>query len=67
MEKEMIKYQPIEVAFSRIKACTGNSDVREMVTKYMTKEQTYTHLLQQVGKGEKKFEDLKQQNEEKRK
>ena len=63
----MLKYHPIEVAFSKIKQCTGNSDVREMVTKYMTKEQTYSHLLQQVGKGEKKFEQLKQENEDKRK
>jgi arginyl-tRNA synthetase len=45
MDKEMEKYHNIEVAFSKIKACTGNSDVREMVTKFMTKEQTYSTLL----------------------
>ena len=45
MEKEMQKYHQIEMAFSKIKGCTGNSDVREMVTKFMTKEQTYAHLL----------------------
>jgi hypothetical protein len=38
-----------------------------MVTKFMTKEQTYSHLIQQVGKGEKYFEELKQANESKRK
>ena len=45
MAKEMQKFQQIEAAFSKIKGCTGNSDVREMVTKFMTKEQTYAHLL----------------------
>jgi hypothetical protein len=34
----MTKYHQIELAFSKIKQCTGNSDVREMVTKFMTKE-----------------------------
>ena len=32
----------------------------------MTKEQTYAHLLQAVGQGEKKYDDLKIQNEEKK-
>jgi leucyl aminopeptidase len=67
MEKEMVKYHGIELAFSKIKGSTGNSDVKEMVTKFMTKEQTYATLLSQVGKGEKRFEELKSKNEEKRK
>jgi hypothetical protein len=66
MEAEMQKSNKIEVAFSKIKGCTGNSDVREMVTKYMTKEQTYAHLLQEVNKNEKKYDDLKVANEAKR-
>ena len=33
----------------------------------MTKEQTYAHLLQAVGQGEKKYDALKEQNEIKRK
>ena len=55
------------MAFSKIKGCTGNSDVREMVTKFMTKEQTYAHLRRSVAKGEKKFDELKADNEVKRK
>ena len=62
----MQHFEQIEVAFSKIKGCTGNSDVREMVTKYMTKEQTYAHLLQEVNKNEKKFDELKAANEVKR-
>jgi len=33
----------------------------------MTKEQTYAHLLQAVGQGEKTYDELKVQNEIKRK
>jgi hypothetical protein len=37
-----------------------------MVTKYMTKEQTYAHLLTEVNRNEKKFDELKASNEIKR-
>lgn len=37
-----------------------------MVHKFMTKEQTYAHLLQAVGQGEKKYDDLKTENEKKK-
>ena len=63
MDKEMIKYQAIEQAFHKIRTCTGNSDVKEMVQKFMTKEQTYAHLLAAVGQGEKKYDSLKEINE----
>ena len=49
MEREMQKYASIEGAFQKIRTATGNSDVKEMVQKFMTKEQTYAHLLQAVG------------------
>ena len=67
MEKEMQKYAAIEGAFQKIRSATGNSDVKEMVQKFMTKEQTYSHLLQAVGQGEKKYDELKEQNEIKKK
>ena len=66
MDKEMIKYQAIEAAFHKIRTCTGNSDVKEMVHKFMSKEQTYSHLLAAVNKGEKKYDSLKETNEMKR-
>ena len=62
----MQKYAAIEHAFQQIRAATGNSDVKEMVHKFMTKEQTYAHLLQAVGQGEKKYDDLKTENEKKK-
>ena len=50
-----------------MRACAGNSDVKEMVMKFLTREQTYTQLLQSVSDNERKYEVLKQDNEEKRK
>ena len=41
MAKEMAKYREIENAFQQIRTCSGNSDVKEMVTKFMTREETY--------------------------
>jgi hypothetical protein len=65
MAKEMARYKEIEDAFQQIRACSGNSDVREMVTKFMTREETYGMLHKQVGHYERKFEWLKEKNEEK--
>ena len=66
MAKEMAKYKEIEDAFQQIRACSGNSDVKEMVTKFMTREETYAQLHKQVGHFERKFEWLRQKNEEKK-
>ena len=63
----MKRYAEIEGAFAKIRTATGNSDVKEMVQKFMTKEQTYAALLQSVGQGEKKYDELKQENEIKKK
>ena len=41
MDHEMKRYSQIEMAFQKIRASTGNSDVKEMVFKFITREQTY--------------------------
>lgn len=61
----MKEYKTIEESFQKIRACSGNSDVREMVTKFMTRDITYVHLLKQVNEKEKKYERLRNLNEEK--
>ena len=53
MESEMKKYQHVEDAFQKIRTSTGNSDVQEMVTKFLTREQTYAQLLTAVNENEK--------------
>ena len=59
MAKEMGKYKEIEDAFQQIRASSGNSDVREMVTKFLSREETYAQLHKQVGHFERKYEWLK--------
>lgn len=42
MNAEMNKYRYIEDAFQKIRTETGYSDVNEIVTKFLTREQTYS-------------------------
>ena len=55
-------YRHIEESFQTIRHQTNNSDVREIVQKFMTKEQTYASLLLAVSQNEQKYDDLKEQN-----
>lgn len=55
-----------EQAFLRIRACAGNDDVKEIVAKFMTREQTYVSLLQSVQNLEKKYDTLKIENLQKK-
>ena len=45
----MAKYRHIEESFQTIRYQTNNSAVREIVQKFMTKEQTYASLLLAVS------------------
>mmetsp|Transcript_14547 Transcript_14547/g.24821 ORF Transcript_14547/g.24821 Transcript_14547/m.24821 type:complete len:325 (-) Transcript_14547:699-1673(-) len=65
MESEMKKYQHVEDAFQKIRTSTGNSDVQEMVTKFLTREQTYAQLLTAVNENEKKLDQLRIENDKK--
>lgn len=62
----MKNFDEIEKAFQQIRASTGNSDVKEMVEKFMYRDNVYAQLLQKVSENEKLYEELKQQNELKR-
>ena len=55
----MKKYGEVEQSFHRIRGASNNSDVKDMVIKFFTKEQTYADLLKQVQINEQKFEELK--------
>lgn len=52
MEREMKAHAQTEQAFKEIRASAGNDDVKEIVHKFMTREQTYISLLQSVTKYE---------------
>ena len=67
MAKEMAHYRHIEESFQKIRAETNNSDVREIVQKFMTKEQTYAHLLMAISQNEQKYDQLRALNAAKQK
>lgn len=64
MENEMRKSTHIDDAFKSIKTATGVNDVQELVSKFLTREQTYSHLLMAVSDSERKIDELKKENEE---
>jgi hypothetical protein len=66
MDREMSKYASIEGAFQKIKQATGNTDVREMVNKFLTREQMYAVLRNEVNEKECEYEKLQQANEVKK-
>ena len=63
MEKEMSKYMFIEDAFQKIRTATGQSDVQEIVSKFLTREQTYNQLLNAVSENENKSDRLREEHE----
>lgn len=65
MESEMKKYHHLEEAFQKIRTSTGNSDVQEMVHKFLTREQTYAQLLMAVNENEGKLDVLRVENDKK--
>lgn len=48
-----------------MRACAGNSDVKEMVGKFLSREQTYQSLLKQIGSLEERYAALKSSREDK--
>ena len=63
MEKEMKRTYEIEDAFQKIRAATGDSDVQEIVQKFLTRESTYAQLLMSVSEQEEKIDALRNDNE----
>ncbi len=49
MDSEMEKTKGIEDAFQRIRNATGLSDVQDIVQKFLTRETTYSQLLEAVA------------------
>ena len=62
----MKEHVDTEQAFLKIRACAGNDDVKEIVAKFMTREQTYVSLLSSVQALESKYDKLKTENGQKK-
>lgn len=63
MDREMKKSAQIDTAFRDIKTATGVTDIQEMVKRFLTREKTYSELLQQVSKSDAKSDELKKNND----
>lgn len=61
-EEEKKKSADVEFAFQQIRLSTGLTDINDVVEKFLTREQTYTTLLNTVAEAENKLEVLKTQN-----
>lgn len=63
MEQEMKKNYSIEDAFQKIRTATNLSNVNEIVHRFLTREQTYSELLNAVSVHERKIENLRKDHE----
>ena len=63
MDTEMSRHANIEDAFQKIRTATGYSDVNEIVTKFLTREQTYSQLLLNVSENERQSDNLRTEHE----
>lgn len=59
----MKQYQEVEKSFQKIKASTGLSDAKEIVNKFINREQTYSELLISIADYERKIDELKKRND----
>ncbi|KAL4456282.1 hypothetical protein ABPG74_014243 [Tetrahymena malaccensis] len=64
MEREMKKFEVVESAFQKIKTATGVSESEEIITKFLSREQTYGELLATIAESETKIDNLKKKNEQ---
>lgn len=66
IEREIRQYEAVEKAYQKIKAATGVSDTREIVSKFINREQTYSELLISIADYEKRIAELRKVNEQRR-
>jgi hypothetical protein len=64
MNREMLKFNTVEVAFKNIKTATGVANTTELVRKFLNKENAYGELLGKIADNERTIADLKSENEE---
>ena len=64
MEKEMRSSQQIDEAFKAIKTATSVTDVQQLVRRFLSRESTYSQLLNTVNESDSKIEALKVENDE---
>lgn len=53
MTREMLKFNTVEVAFKNIKLATGVADSKELIRKFLNKENAYGELLGKIAENER--------------
>ena len=53
MNREMMKFNTVEIAFKNIKTSTGVSNTTELVKKFLNKETAYGELLGKIAENER--------------
>lgn len=66
IEREIRQYEAVEKAYQKIKASTGLADTREIVSKFVNREQTYSELLISIADYEKRIAELQKINEQRK-
>lgn len=66
LEKEWQGASEVEEAFQKIRAATGLTNVKEIVQKFLTREEVHDQLMVSIGEGEKALDELKTENEKSR-
>lgn len=64
MDRELKKFEIVEMAYQQIKQATGVSDASEIVEKFLTREKTYGELLASISEYEKRISELNKKKEE---
>lgn len=63
MEREIQNNSDVSEAFEKIRGSTGLEDFQEIVKKFLSRENTYTQLLEAVTEAERQKEKVKQEND----
>lgn len=63
MDREMMKFNSVEMAFKNVKTSTGVGTVQVLVSKYLKKQEQYGNMLGKIAEQEKKIVVLKTQSD----
>ena len=63
MNREMLKFNTVEMAFKNIKLATGVADSKELIRKFLNKQNAYGELLGKIAENERNIIELKNEND----
>jgi len=64
IDRQVERYESAEKAFQKIKAATGLTDLNEITTRFLHREQKYSELLISIADLERKVDEARKENEQ---